>query len=583
MGRRSRNPVNTSGPLGEFASDLQALRQAAGLTAAQTHEYTKVPLSTIYAALSGNRLPSPSVLSALIGAWGGSRQEWHERRHEVEAQLATDVALPPGESPSRRSCVRCGKSLGATARGRNRIYCGPDCRRAAAVARHRNNPPEPQTRGDASTSALTFASRIGELHERAGRPPLRELAQRTGVSAPTLSRALSGEKVPSWRVVEMIMSAFTVDDDDREALRGLWVQAAGSLDRRQSAALRSGDATPVPAVAAPIDFHPRMMNSRQLPAAYAANRGAIEGNAPLFAAQGGESDRVIGEREVNPVAASMLLGVMLRDLRAKSGMTMLDAARALHCSASRVSRIEGAKSAPNLRDIRAFVQIYGVADEDADTLEALTAMALAPAWWNDFGEAVPAWITRLVALESTAASAWTYQLAKVPALLQTAEYASAVQGMAELAPRVRKDSHRLAFQAARQERYFRSSVQSIFILDEGVLHRTFGSALVMTEQMERLIQVAGFPGQEIRILSYSAGVPPLPFPVVHLLFDGEIPDVTVAGEGSGMWYVSDSGSHWGTSEFRDALSRMADRSESSEVSLEMIRSARDRFSAELEQ
>ncbi|WP_406209316.1 Scr1 family TA system antitoxin-like transcriptional regulator [Streptomyces decoyicus] len=581
MGRRSRNPVNTPGPLGEFASDLQALRQAAGLTAAQTHEYTKVPLSTIYAALSGNRLPSPSVLSALIGAWGGSRQEWHERRHEVEAQLATDVALPTGESPSRGSCVRCGKPLSAAARGRNRIYCGPDCRRAAARARHRNNPPEAQARGGASTSALTFASRIGEIHKRAGGPPLRELSRRTGVSASTLSRALSGEKIPSWRVVEMIMSAFAVDDDDREALRGAWVQAACSLDRRQSTTLRSGNATPVITAAAPADFHPKTMNSRKLPAAYEANRGAIEGKAPLFTAQEDETDRAAREREVNPVAASIILGATLRDLRTKSGMTMLDAARALRCSASRVSRIEGAQSAPNLRDIRAFMQIYGVADEDADTLEALATRALAPAWWRSFGEAVPAWITRLVALESTAASVWTYQLATVPALLQTAEYASALQDMAELAPQAGKASHRLAFQAARQERYFRSSVQSIFILDEGVLHRTFGSALVMAEQMERLIQVAGSPGQEIRILSYGAGIPPLPFPVVHLLFDGEIPDATFAGEGDGFRYVSDSGSHWGTSDFRNALIRMTERSESSEASLEMIRGARDRFTAEL--
>lgn len=129
---RSR-PLDRSKPLEAFASDLRRLRDSA-----PPREYrpsipepgegkkpqsSQIPepfgvdqvvaeygvgRSSIYAALSAKRLPSVTVLRAMVLAWApageATMRGWMNRRREVEVALATSSSSPAAEtSPARRS------------------------------------------------------------------------------------------------------------------------------------------------------------------------------------------------------------------------------------------------------------------------------------------------------------------------------------------------------------------------------------------------------------------------------------------------------------------------------------------------
>jgi transcriptional regulator with XRE-family HTH domain len=105
-------------PLDRFANELRELQRSAlarGETPEARHELDIDQLAgrhrssraTIYAALSGRRLPSTHTLLILVAAWtdgdkdarAAAQQEWLTKRAEVERKLALSV-------PARRAAVR---------------------------------------------------------------------------------------------------------------------------------------------------------------------------------------------------------------------------------------------------------------------------------------------------------------------------------------------------------------------------------------------------------------------------------------------------------------------------------------------
>lgn len=64
---------------------------------------------------------------------------------------------------------------------------------------------------------------LHDLHHRAGWPSLRRLAERTGVSHTTVSKALSSPALPSWGTVELLVEAMS---GDVPQARELWLAAS---------------------------------------------------------------------------------------------------------------------------------------------------------------------------------------------------------------------------------------------------------------------------------------------------------------------------------------------------------------------
>ncbi|MFJ2199285.1 helix-turn-helix domain-containing protein [Streptomyces violaceusniger] len=274
-----------------------------------------------------------------------------------------------------------------------------------------------------------------------------------------------------------------------------------------------------------------------------------------------------------PQAAAMILGERLRELRVERAITMTSAANAIGCSVSLLSRLERAASQPSLKHVRNLAKYYDVTSEEAESLASLVSQALAPKWWHAYNEVVPDWWIRLVGLESAATCVRLYEMRSVPGLLQTKEYARAVKkagGVSEVPEGL------LDFQAARQERFFGGSIQSTFLLDEGVLYRTFGGFEVMASQMQHLIQEFDNPNLRIRIVPFSAKIGSPVASLTHILFAG-LPDVAIVESVDSAVFISEEPS----GKYKYLMDRLIYDSSSRSDSLEMLKVAKKRFASEI--
>jgi CRP/FNR family transcriptional regulator, cyclic AMP receptor protein len=79
-------------PVAQFAWKLRSLRDQMGTSAPSVDEISSredIPRSTLYAALSGHRLPRREVVAAIARQWGGDESDWLARRSEVERHAST--------------------------------------------------------------------------------------------------------------------------------------------------------------------------------------------------------------------------------------------------------------------------------------------------------------------------------------------------------------------------------------------------------------------------------------------------------------------------------------------------------------
>jgi transcriptional regulator with XRE-family HTH domain len=134
---------------------------------------------------------------------------------------------------------------------------------------------------------------------------------------------------------------------------------------------------------------------------------------------------------------------------------------------------------------------------------------------NDDGSAptpgrqtVPQWLTLYASLEQAASQLWTFQPMTVPALLQTRDYAAAVE---RIAPRPVTDedvAQRVEARMARQGVLSREPdpLHLSVVLDESVLWRVTGGRRVMVDQLRHLADMGERPNVDIHVLPLDAGV-----------------------------------------------------------------------------
>jgi transcriptional regulator with XRE-family HTH domain len=191
----------------------------------------------------------------------------------------------------------------------------------------------------------------------------------------------------------------------------------------------------------------------------------------------------------------------LVDRRDELGLSQADVAHTAGLTANSIRRYELGLSAPRTGDRRAYAKALGWTPQQ---LSVALAGEAAPV----NGHAVPGWLGHLGSLEQAAGSICAYEAVGVHGLLQTADYAAAVERVgpepandAEIARRVKS---RLARQAVltREPEPLRLSV----ILDESVLHRRAGGPAIMATQFDHLIEMAERPNVDLRVLPLSAGM-----------------------------------------------------------------------------
>ncbi len=199
------------------------------------------------------------------------------------------------------------------------------------------------------------------------------------------------------------------------------------------------------------------------------------------------------------------LGAELRRARERAKRSVVDVARSVGWSESKLSRIETANSGLRQADLERLLDVYAVAEPERARIIALAGQAQQRAWWEAYGDALPDAYEALIGFETEARSIFTYHAQLVPGLLQTAEYASAVMQTLVFS-RPELITERLAVRLARQAVLATDRAARFWaILDEAVLRRPVGGADVMRRQLLRLVEASDRPTITIQVLPFAVG------------------------------------------------------------------------------
>ncbi|MFF3262971.1 helix-turn-helix domain-containing protein [Streptomyces sp. NPDC002932] len=251
-------------------------------------------------------------------------------------------------------------------------------------------------------------------------------------------------------------------------------------------------------------------------------------------------------RTVSTVLGRRLGGELLR-LREARSLRQSHAAEALTASVAKVAKIERGLVPIRDPDIRALCHLYG--EDDATVVARLLALAKADrerrkasGWWNQYPALQS--MVEYVALEDIATSLRTWQLAIVPGLLQTPDYARALavgngswEEPGEIEPFVES-------RMARQARLSGDRPLELWaVVHESALRQLVGGRAVMREQLGHLLDAARQPNVKLQILPHLAGAHPgmtSAFTIVSFAEPGALDVVHMDTTSTTLWLESDT-------------------------------------------
>jgi transcriptional regulator with XRE-family HTH domain len=225
--------------------------------------------------------------------------------------------------------------------------------------------------------------------------------------------------------------------------------------------------------------------------------------------------------EFSPTVRQRELGMRLRDLRNRQGLTVEEVAEKLLCSASKISRAETATRRPTLRDVRDLCALYNVGPEETAELMELAREARQQGWWTQYDDLK---IPQLIGLEQEATAITCFDMYFVPALLQTEDYAAAI--IKGILPKVKPDILRQRVEARmRRQQLLQQPKPPRYraLLDEAALHRQVGGAAVMNAQLGKILQLVHEEKATVQVIPYGVGAYPAMDSNLTFLEFGESP------------------------------------------------------------
>ncbi|MFC0439187.1 helix-turn-helix transcriptional regulator [Kutzneria buriramensis] len=209
-----------------------------------------------------------------------------------------------------------------------------------------------------------------------------------------------------------------------------------------------------------------------------------------------------------PLIPRRRLGHELKRLRESAGLQLVNAAKRLECSPSKVSRLENGQGLPKLRDVRDLLDLYQVRDQRMRTrLLNLATASQDQGWWSDLPDMSPSNLGNFISLESAADEMKVYTGFAIPGLIQTPEYTREIFSKNYPAATENEIEQFIEIRAKRQQLVVErlGELQITAVVDEGVLHRVVHSRAVMRAQLATLLDYARHDRVDLRIFPFSAG------------------------------------------------------------------------------
>lgn len=210
----------------------------------------------------------------------------------------------------------------------------------------------------------------------------------------------------------------------------------------------------------------------------------------------------------SPTAVRRSLGQRLRGLRVDKDMTVSDAAQAIGCSPSKLTKIELAQLVASKDDVEKLLDLYGVDDPEQQVLLlSMVREGNRKEWWEGRRDLPPKFGSYL-GLEAVATTLQEYNATFVHGLLQTPEYARALL-RATLPELLAQEIDQLVeLRIRRQEILVRGDPPPLTlwsVMDEAVLRRPVGGRQIMHAQIGHLIERSAMPNVNVLVIPDELG------------------------------------------------------------------------------
>ncbi|MGW0827491.1 helix-turn-helix domain-containing protein [Streptomyces sp. NPDC002845] len=206
-----------------------------------------------------------------------------------------------------------------------------------------------------------------------------------------------------------------------------------------------------------------------------------------------------------PTARQLRLGVELRKLRERAGLTAREAGEMIGANQARISNIETGRFGLSEQRIRTLAANYDCHDEDL--IRALIAMAThrKRGWWEEYREMLSASQLDLVECEHHATAIEMANSLHIPGLLQTIDYTRALfRGTVPPMPPPDAE-HRVSFRIKRQEVFHRERPTPFSaVIHEAALRMRFGGPTTTRAQLQHLLDMSERDHITLRVIPFAA-------------------------------------------------------------------------------
>ncbi|MFF7982268.1 helix-turn-helix domain-containing protein [Streptomyces sp. NPDC007901] len=206
-------------------------------------------------------------------------------------------------------------------------------------------------------------------------------------------------------------------------------------------------------------------------------------------------------------AAREAVGRRLKELRQDAELTVVELADRCGWHYAKTSRVENARTAPSVADIRAWCQACG-ADDQAEAL--IAASRNAESVYTEWRTQVRAGLKALQGMEPRLFQDTrlfrVYSSSLVPGLLQTEGYAAGVLGISARFRRIPVDDSAEAARARveRSRVIHKPGRQCVFVIEEAALRYQVCDADAMAAQLGYLMTAGALPQISLGIVPMSA-------------------------------------------------------------------------------
>jgi len=210
--------------------------------------------------------------------------------------------------------------------------------------------------------------------------------------------------------------------------------------------------------------------------------------------------------------ARQVLGDRLREVRVRAGLSGRELGRLAGWHPSKVSKIEYARQAPSVDDIRAWCGNCGAGDQEADLIASLrTVEGMFVEWRRMERTGLRLAQESVVPLFERTTSFRAYDSWVIPGPFQTRAYTSAVLTGLALSRAIPDDvAEAVAVRMDRQRILYEGGHRFAVLLEESVLRHRLGGTEAMLGQLGHLINVTSLPSVSLGIVPMRAVRPRSP-------------------------------------------------------------------------